>query len=98
MWLYFKSIRSGQMPPTDKKPLIKKEEKLSEEDAKLLGSKIAEFKEKIEYLSKTYHLALLPITVFSPYGGITPRLTVEPAPDFFKHHKKKIITPFSGRG
>jgi len=81
------------MTPPNNKPLVKKEEKLSEEDAKLLGSKIAEFKEQIAYLSKTYHLAIIPVAVFSPYAGVTPHLTVEAAPDFFKHHKKKIVEP-----
>jgi len=79
--------------PKDK-PEVKKEE-LTEEDAKLLGSKIAEYKEKVEYLSKKYRLAIIPITVFSSYDGLTPGLTVEPMPDFFEHHKKKIITPYN---
>jgi len=74
------------------KPNDKPADKLLEADEKLLQSKLAEFKEKVKYLENKLHLEMKAILV-PMEDAILARLIVRPKPDFFEHHKKKILVP-----
>lgn len=76
------------------KPNDKPSDELSEADKKLLEEKRAEFKEKIRYLENKLHLKMKAVLVGSE-TAITAMLAIIPNPDFFEHHKKKIIVPGS---
>lgn len=64
----------------------------SEADKKLLQSKFIEFQEKIKYIQDKLHLELKAVLVPTE-SAIMAGIRIEPKPDFFEHHKKKIIKP-----